>query len=114
MQKNILIVDDKLDDLKTMKNLLEKEGFNVRAVNNGAKAIDVVNNNPFDLILIDILMPIFSGYDLFNLLKGKLKTTKMAYVSIVPKKEANLRGIDGFIQKPFSPKEFATQIKEIL
>lgn len=114
-KEKILIVDDEQDILQSMKDALEKEGCKVRAANNGAEAVDAANEINFDLILIDIMMPTLSGYDLLRLLREKLNHhVKIAYVTIVPKDEVNLEDIDGFIQKPFNIEKFIAQVKEML
>ncbi len=113
MVKEILVVDDDFDDLKTMKTLLEKEGHKVEAATNGAKALDALIGDGFDLILIDIKMPTLSGFDLLRLLREKLNhKVKMVYVSIVPEKEVVMDDVDGFIQKPFSPETFLAKVKK--
>jgi len=115
MAKRILIVDDDFDDLQTMKTLLEKAGYTTVPATNGAKALDMLKSNGFDLVLLDIQMPTLSGYDLLRLLREKMNhDAKMAYVSIVPQKEVDMNDIDGFIQKPFSPASFIKEVKRIL
>ncbi|MDP6671291.1 MAG: response regulator [archaeon] len=77
--------------------------------------MDALTGNGFSLILIDIRMPTLSGYDLLRLLREKLNhKVKMIYISIVPEKEVVLDDVDGFIQKPFSPEDIITKVKEIL
>ena len=103
MKKKVLIVDDNLDDLETMKNILEADMFDVRVANNGAKALDFLDIEKFSVILIDIKMPTLSGYDLLRLMKEKLSNgTRLIYVSILREKDVNLEGVDTFVQKPFS------------
>ncbi|MBI2629500.1 response regulator [Candidatus Pacearchaeota archaeon] len=113
--KKILIVDDEADVLETMRTILEKEEYGVTTAKNGAYAIDLLKTVKPDLILLDIMMPTLSGYDLLRLLREKLNhKVKMVYVTVVPKSEVDMADIDGFIQKPFSPKEFVKKIKEVL
>ena len=115
MAKTILIVDDNFDDLSTMKTLVEKAGHKAVPATNGARAIDLLKANGFDLILLDIQMPTLSGYDLLRLLRERLDgQVKMVYVSIVPKKDVDMSGVDGFIQKPFSPASFLAEMKRAL
>lgn len=115
MTKRILIVDDDFEDLSTMNTLLSKEGYEVIAVTNGAKAFDSLKGDGFSLILLDIKMPTLTGYDLLRLMREKVNhKVPMIYVSIVPKQEVDLADVDGFIQKPFSPKEFVKKVKEAL
>ncbi|MBN2126775.1 MAG: response regulator [Candidatus Diapherotrites archaeon] len=115
MNTKVLIVDDEFDDLLSMKEILEKEGMKVFTATNGAKALDLLNENQFDIILIDIKMPTLSGYDLLRLLKERVDSkSKILFVSIIPEKEADLSECDGFIQKPFSPKSIVSKIKSVL
>jgi DNA-binding response OmpR family regulator len=115
MAKKILIVDDDKEDLKTIKTVLTAEGYEVFAANDGAKALDSLSENKPDLILIDIKMPTLSGYDLLRLLREKLNhKVKMIYVSIVPEQEVDMGDIDGFVQKPFDPKNLSNEVKNVL
>jgi CheY-like chemotaxis protein len=113
--KKILVVDDDKKDLEKIKSILEKENYEIVVANNGAEAIDFLDKNGFDLILVDILMPTLSGYDLLRLLKERTDNKiKMAYITVVPKKEVDLEDLDGFIQKPFSPKSLVGEVKKLL
>jgi|SRR3989344_4911596 len=115
MAKKILIIDDDLNDLETMKLVLEKAKYNVETADNGANALDIIRKDKPDLILIDIIMPTLSGYDLLRLLRERLNhNVKMIYVSIVLKKEVDLRDIDGFVQKPFMPESLIKEVKRVL
>ena len=115
MAKKILIVDDDPEDLETMKSVLEKEGYEVTTTENGAEAMDAIEEDKFDLILLDIQMPTLSGYDLLRLLRQRLNgSTKIIYVTIVPRKEVDMKNIEGFIQKPFNSRDLVVQIKKIL
>jgi CheY-like chemotaxis protein len=114
-QAKVMVVDDNFEDLSTMKSVLEKEGFEVVAVSNGAKAFDALKVDGFSLILIDIQMPTLSGYDLLRLMREKVNHhCPMVYVSIVPRQDVDLSDIDGFIQKPFSPQTFMKVVNKVL
>lgn len=115
MAKKILIVDDSFEDLEIMKKALEKEKYGVETATNGAQAIDLAYNEKFDMIIIDIMMPTLSGYDILRLLREKFDgKCKMLYVSVVPKKNVDMTHADGFIQKPFTNKSFVTEVKKVL
>jgi len=114
MGKKILIIDDDLNDLETMKIVLEKEKYNVQTTDNGADALDLIKSEKPDMIFIDIKMPTLSGYDLLRILRMRLNhKVKMIYVSIVPKSEVDLEDIDGFIQKPFMPSNLIKTVKKV-
>jgi CheY-like chemotaxis protein len=115
MAKNILVVDDAKEDLNIMKGLLKKEGYNVVLAENGAKALDSLEDYNFDLILIDIKMPILSGYELMSIIKSRLDSNvSIVYVSVLPKKQVELDEVDGFIQKPFSPVSFLSEVNKLI
>jgi CheY-like chemotaxis protein len=115
MKKKVLIIDDSKEDLGTMKSILEKEGCEVVSVSDGAKALEILKEDGFSLVLIDIKMPTLSGYDLLRLLRERLNhKVKMIYVSIVPEQEVDMDDIDGFVQKPFSPESLLNKVKEVL
>jgi len=115
MSKKILIVDDDVKDLKVIRNILKKEGYKVTTSSNGKKAIELIKKDCFNLVLIDILMPTLSGYDMMVLLREKLKKNiKLVYISIVPKKEVDLKKVNGFIQKPFSEQSLINGVKKVI
>jgi CheY-like chemotaxis protein len=115
MVNRVLVVDDDEADLDTMKTVLEENGYEVVAVSDGAKAIEEVSSGEFKLVLADINMPTFSGYDLARLLRDRVKyKVGVIYVSIVPEQEVDMEGVDGFVQKPFSPNNLMGKINEIL
>ncbi len=114
MAKKILVIDDEFDDLNATKVILEKENFDVETATNGAQAIDLLRSHKFDMVLLDIKMPTLSGYDLLRILRERLNhKVKMIYISIVPKQDVDMEDIDGFIQKPFSPKSLMEGINKV-
>ena len=115
MPKKVLIVDDSLDEIKVMDTILKKAGYNPTNARTGAQALDILKAEKFDLILLDIIMPAVSGYDLLRLLRNKIKhKTKVMFVTIVPEKEVKITDVDGIIQKPFSPKVFIEKISHVM
>ncbi len=115
MAKKILVVDDTFEDLERAKNVLKKGEYDVFTATNGAAALDLLKDDGFALILVNINMPTLSGYDLSRLLRARLGDgAKIAYVSITPKKDVDMDGVNGFIQKPYSEESFLKSVKEIL
>jgi CheY-like chemotaxis protein len=115
MVNKVLIVDDNREDLESMKVILEKNNCEVVTASNGAEAIDQLVSDGFKVALIDIKMPTLSGYDLARLLKERVKhKVRIIYVSIVPLQEVDMDGVDGFIQKPFSPESLMAEVNKTL
>ena len=63
---NILVIEDNELNLKLMKDILVSQGYNVETAEDGKAGLDKAENNDYDLILLDIQMPVFSGYDLYG------------------------------------------------
>ena len=105
----ILVVDDTPDNLSLMSGLL-KELYKVKVANNGEKAIKVAQgDSPPDLILLDIMMPGLSGYDVCKILKDDVATRDIPIIFLTAmtgtedeKKGLELGAVD-FITKPVNP-----------
>ena len=114
----ILHVDDDIDTLKSVKKLLESEGFDVTSVLSGKNALSKLKKNRYDLVLLDMIMPDMSGWDLFNKIKKSSKGAKVAFLTVVEaspqkKKAMKKEGILDYIQKPFDNKELVRRAKRL-
>jgi len=105
----VLVVDDTPDNLSLMSGLL-KDVYKVKVANNGEKAIKIVqSDSPPDLILLDIMMPGLSGYDVCKILKEDRTTRDIPIIFLTAmtatddeKKGLELGAVD-FITKPVNP-----------
>lgn len=112
--KTVLIVDDREDDLESMNQILTKEGYNVVTSSNGTEALETLGKNDVDIILMDILMPTLSGYDILRILREKLShDIPIVFVSVKPEKEVDMSNVDGFVQKPFDPRSLISEINRV-
>lgn len=68
-EKTILVVDDDESICIFLKALLEKEGFNTEIASDGNQAVRIVENKPVDLIILDWMMPILSGFEVLRMLQ---------------------------------------------
>jgi DNA-binding NtrC family response regulator len=115
MTKSVLIIDDKPDDLHAMEVILKKEGCNVVTAASGENAFECLNKNKFDLVLVDIIMPKLSGYEVVKHIREKFKKSiKIICMSIVPLQDILIKDMEGFIQKPFSPEPFIKEVNRVL
>lgn len=113
--KTILIVDDKEDDLESMNQILMREGYNIVTSDNGTETLEKLGNHNIDLILMDIMMPNLSGYDLLRILREKLdRNIPVVFVSIQPEKEVDMTNVDGFVQKPFVPSTLVDEVNRTI
>jgi DNA-binding response OmpR family regulator len=116
MGKTVMIVDDEGDIRKTVKMILEKEGYKVLTAVNGDDCLKQLKKEKPNLILMDIMMP---GTPVKEVVK-QIKTTKIAYLSVVRTSEAEREQLLGqknivdFIQKPFDIKELVKRVKKLV
>ncbi len=118
--KTILIVDDEPDVLEVVEMLLISEKYKVLKARNGVEAIEVVNNNTPDLVILDIMMPEMDGVEVcrrmrnMDNMRDKPIVMFSAKLSAIDKKESFDAGADGFITKPFNARGFIAGIKTYL
>jgi signal transduction histidine kinase len=113
----ILIVDDNVANLHLMAQMLTKHGYKVRPVNSGAPALAAIQANPPDLILLDIMMPEMSGYEVCKRLKANEQTREIPviFVSVLntaeDKVEAFAAGGVDYVTKPFQAEEVVARVE---
>ena len=113
----ILIVDDEKNIREVIKEYVTLEGYDVMEADSGVKALELLNNNKFDLMILDIMMPIMDGFTLLNSIPKEKKIPTIilsARDDEVDKLEGFDRGIDDYLCKPFSPRELMARVKAIL
>ncbi|PJA31239.1 MAG: hypothetical protein CO187_10435 [Zetaproteobacteria bacterium CG_4_9_14_3_um_filter_53_7] len=117
---HVLIVDDNPLNLELACDVLELEDFHVTLVDSGEKSIAIAQQDPPDLILMDLRMPGMSGLDAMRELRKSPITRDTPVVvltaSVMAGEEARLLadGFDGFMQKPISPASFADEVRAYL
>ena len=118
--KTILVCDDEPIILEAVSYIVAKEGYNLVTAENGEEGLAVAREIIPDLILLDGNMPELSGFEVCELLKRDEKTKAICIVMFTANvqasdyEKADMAGANGFIQKPFSPKELRQQIREYL
>ncbi len=114
---NILIVDDEKLLRDVVKEYCLKENYKVFEAENGLDALEIVENNSIDLIVLDIMMPKTDGYTFFKELKNKENIPTIILSARNDEYDKLLGfdlGIDDYLTKPFSPRELMARIKAIL
>jgi DNA-binding response OmpR family regulator len=117
MEKHrILIIEDNADTRRFLEAMLGKE-FEIITAENGVIGIDYARNKNPDLIILDIMLPILSGYDACSLLKKDEKTKRIPIIFLSAKNSVTditqglTTGADDYIPKPFDYKELLARIR---
>ncbi len=122
MAKNIMVVDDNQDLLFSVKKGLKDidPEYNVTSVESGRKCFEILHsNNNFDVILLDIMMPEMSGWEIFDKLKEDDIWNKIPLIFITARddkisKNAGTFLGDDFIEKPFKISDLKNRIEKVL
>ncbi|MGD0997507.1 MAG: response regulator [Thermoleophilia bacterium] len=107
MAKSIVVADDDPDILSIVAMSLETQGYDVYKAPNGRLAVDLARDHHPDLIILDMMMPVMSGYEAIAELKADDTTSTIPIVGLSAKamatdmERATDVGIDGYITKPF-------------
>ena len=117
MGQNILVVDDDVDIVDTIRIQLEKEGYKVFVAYDGQQAIEMLNKEAIHLMLIDVMMPRMDGFSaILKIREGKnLPIIVMSAKTEDSDKILGLSiGADDYVTKPFNSKELLARIKSQL
>jgi CheY-like chemotaxis protein len=113
----VLVVEDNKYNLQLVSYLLKRGGFEVFEMDTGVKAVDWLNSNLVDLVLLDIQMPDVDGLEILRRIRsnghsynGMKVVALTAYAMQGDKEQFTRDGFDGYISKPLNCQEFASQV----
>lgn len=116
----ILCADDELINLKRLELMLSEKGYELRFSQSGQEALDQVKASLPDIVLLDIIMPGLSGYEVLLKLRADKDSQRLPVIMLTANRESDYRikgieaGCDDFIFKPFDKGEVLARIKTIL
>jgi len=114
----LLVVEDEQAMLMGLKDNLEFEGYQVDIADDGAKGLDLILKNEHDLILLDVMLPSMSGFDVCKNARLQGVTTPVILLTAKGEEIDKVLGLelgaDDYITKPFSLRELLARIKAIL
>jgi putative two-component system response regulator len=117
LKYNILIVDDVVENIQVAMNILKEENYEFSFAKDGNDAVELVNNNSFDLILLDIMMPGIDGYEVCRKIKKDDSLADIPIIFLTAKADIDamtkgfeVGGVD-YIIKPFHANELLSRVK---
>ncbi len=120
MRKTILIADDESNIIAAIEFLLQQDGHEVLTAQNGEQALRLVEARIPDLVLLDVMMPLKSGYEVCKHIRERADWRHIKIVMLSAKgREAEVSkgvsmGADLYVTKPFSTRELMANIKGLL
>ncbi len=120
MSKKILVADDEPNILTALEFLLQRNGYDVQIARNGEEALQLIESGPPDLVLLDVMMPLRSGYEVCRRIRERTDWTHIKIVMLSAKgRDAEVTkglamGADLYVTKPFSTRELVDKVKALL
>ena len=114
---NMLVVDDEPVNRKVLANQLKNELVNIDMAGSGAEALELMDRNSYDMVLLDVMMPQMSGYEVCGKIREKYTLSQLPVIFITAKDQVidlveGLRyGANDYITKPFSKQEFLARLR---
>ncbi len=120
MSKRVLVVDDEPNIVMSLEFLMRRAGFEVAVARNGREALDALDGTPPDLLLLDVMMPEFDGYEVCERIRARPEwnATKIVMLTARGREVERERGLalgaDAYVTKPFSTRDLVEQVKRML
>ena len=121
MANKIMVVDDEPDVVDLVKLVLESDGFSVVTAYSGKEALEKIDQEMPDLVLLDIMMPQMDGWEVYSRIRANPRTKDIPVAMLTAKSQfidkmigLHVVKVDDYITKPFGRSELLERVKRIL
>ncbi len=120
MKRKVLVVDDNVDSITILRSILETNGFDVRVAQSGQEALDRIDEERPDVVLLDVMMPEMSGLEVLERIKTTHATANLPVIMVTAKMQDEdvmvgyQYGADYYITKPCTAKQLIYGIGLVL
>ena len=120
MNKKILVADDEPNIVISLEYLLKREGYTVVVAHNGQEALDAIASQRPDLVLLDIMMPVKTGFEVCQEVRASdaLRHTKILILTAkgrdIDMAKGLALGADAYMTKPFSTHDLVKKVADML
>lgn len=120
MGKKVFLIEDEPNIIEAISFILSRDGWSVSTHSNGHDAVDVVLANPPDLLILDVMLPGKSGYDILRELREDARAATLPVLMLTARGQTRDRemaeraGASRFMTKPFSNSEVLEAVRELV
>lgn len=119
--KNILCIEDEQEMIDLIRLILGQRGYEVTGAAGGKEGLEKLQENPPDLVLLDLMMPDIDGWEVYQQMKAEEKTKDIPVIVVTAKAQnidkvlgLHIAKVDDYIAKPFSPQDLLKSVEKIL
>lgn len=119
MSKHVVLVEDELNIAEAIRFLLSNEGWRVETIANGVTAVDIIRKAAPDLVMLDVMLPGKSGFEILHDLRNDPACANLPILMLTARGQARDRemaekaGVSRFMTKPFSNSEMLEAVREL-
>ncbi|PWE30625.1 two-component system response regulator [Maritimibacter sp. 55A14] len=119
MGKHVLLIEDEPNIIEAIRFILERDGWRVSTHSDGADAVEAVGAHRPDVVILDVMLPNRSGFDILKELRGHDGTAALPVLMLTAKGQSRDRalaesvGASRFMTKPFSNQEVLASVREL-
>ena len=119
--KCILCVEDEPEMIDLIRLILGRRGFEVKGAAGGIEGLKIIQQEPPDLVLLDLMMPDMDGWEVYQQMKADDKTKNIPVIVVTAKAQSidkvlglHIAKVDDYITKPFSPQDLMNSVEKVL
>ena len=120
-KKRVLCIEDHPEMIELIRLILGRQGFDVDGAEGGREGLKAMQENPPDLVLLDLMMPDMDGWEVYRQIKANDQLKEIPVIAVTAKAQGidrvlglHIAGMDDFITKPFGPKELVASVEHVL
>jgi CheY-like chemotaxis protein len=120
-EKTILCIEDEPEMIDLMRLILGRRGYNVKGAAGGVEGIRQVRQIHPDLVLLDLMMPVMDGWEVYQQMKADESTRDIPVIVVTAKAQnidrvlgLHIAKVNDYLAKPFSPQELVDSVEKVL
>jgi DNA-binding response OmpR family regulator len=121
VKKRVLCIEDHPEMIELIRLILGRQGFEVVGAGGGREGLQVLQENPIDLVLLDLMMPDMDGWEVYRQIRANHQLKEIPVIAVTAKAQGvdrvlglHIAGMDDFITKPFGPRELINSVERVL